>query len=224
MKTRIALIVAGIAHLMWLAELFLPTGLSMRHAFVSELSARDQPYDVFFRAADAVAGLATIAGVLPFLLRRPRRWPLVAWTALAANGLFVAANSMLPLDCAPIDAPCRYRETHGLVSTVHQAHLVVGQLSFATILVAVGAFAVALRTEPFGRWSAGVFLVCLACTVAISALYLTVNRWLGPPQRLEVTVFAGWLIVLGSGLGRRVVDLEELRAGSAAGQRENAGQ
>ncbi|WP_157869229.1 DUF998 domain-containing protein, partial [Streptomyces atriruber] len=73
------LLAGALAYSTWPVEVFLPTGLSPRTAYVSELAAEDQPYGTFFRTVDLFAGLLVLAGAVWALLRRsPRGWWVTA--------------------------------------------------------------------------------------------------------------------------------------------------
>ncbi|MHC5700745.1 DUF998 domain-containing protein [Streptomyces tirandamycinicus] len=197
----------------WVLELLLATGLDPVQAYVSELSAADQPFGGLFRATDLAAGLFVLAGAATALLTPPRRsWCVAGWTALAVFGLATAVDSRLPLSCAPTDDPeCAARETAGLVPATHAAHAYSSTLAMAGALAGMAALTVAARR--YRRWPAlarfgpALLAVELAATVwtltAVAAFEAGRGIWwLGAGQRLQVLTVAGWLAVLALSVAR----------------------
>lgn len=142
---RLAALVAGCAAILysaWLIAPLLNPGHDAASAYVSELSARDQPFTRLFRGFDAAAGLA-LAVAVGVLLWRDRRsgrmWrrngPFVA---LGLFGLATFADAMLPLSCAPTsDAICAVEERLGLLPLTHQLHVVSSSLAGGFALVSL---------------------------------------------------------------------------------------
>ncbi|MFI1468854.1 DUF998 domain-containing protein [Streptomyces wuyuanensis] len=211
----VALLIAlgALLYTAWVLELLLATGLDPVRAYVSELSAADQPFGGLFRATDLAAGLLVLAGAAAALPMPPRRpWSLAGWTALALFGLATAVDSRLPLSCAPTDDPeCAALETAGLVPATHTAHAVSSSLAIAGALTGMVALTVAARR--YRRWPllgrAGPVLVVLE--LAATAWTLTAVAafeagrgiwWLGAGQRLQVLIVAGWLAVLALSVAR----------------------
>ncbi|MEV1051513.1 DUF998 domain-containing protein [Streptomyces sp. NPDC049887] len=211
----VALLIAlgALLYTAWVLELLLATGLDPVRAYVSELSAADQPFGGLFRATDLAAGLLVLAGAAVALPTRPRRpWSVAGWTALAVFGLATALDSRLPLSCAPTDDPeCAALETAGLVPATHAAHAVSSGLAMTGALTGMVALTVAARRyhrwPELGRFGPGLLAVELAATVwtltAVAALEAGRGVWwLGAGQRLQVLVVAGWLAVLALSVAR----------------------
>ncbi|MEU5895766.1 DUF998 domain-containing protein [Streptomyces venezuelae] len=204
------LLAGALAYSTWPAEMLLPTGLSPRTAYVSELAAEDQPYGTFFRTVDLLAGLLVLAGaVWASTARRTRagRLPAVGWAGLALFGAATAADSRLPLSCAATADPgCLARERAGDVPWTHTAHAVSSSLAVAGALVGMVLLTVAARRRA-ASWRAlartGPFLVALELVAtgwtltSIAAFEAGLGTWgLGIGQRLQVLAIAVWLVVL----------------------------
>ncbi|MEU6125465.1 DUF998 domain-containing protein [Streptomyces sp. NPDC047123] len=213
-RTVALLLLAGaLAYSTWSAEAFLPTGLSPRTAYVSELAAGDQPYGTFFRGADLLAGLLVLAAALYALLRLPRRgrWPALGWAGLALFGAATAADSRLPLSCTPTADPgCLARERAGEVPWTHTAHAVSSSLAVTGALIAMVLLTVAARRRT-GPWPAlartGPVVVALELAAtgwtlaSVAAFDAGHGTWgLGIGQRLQVLCIAVWLVVLARSL------------------------
>ncbi|MEV0962917.1 MULTISPECIES: DUF998 domain-containing protein [unclassified Streptomyces] len=197
----------------WVLELLLATGLDPVQAYVSELSAADQPFGGLFRATDLAAGLLVLAGSATALLTLPRRpWCVAGWAALAVFGLATAVDSRLPLSCAPTGDPeCAARETAGLVPATHTAHAYSSTLAMAGAVAGMAALTVAARR--YRRWPAlgragpallAVELAATAWTLTAVAAFEAGRGvwWLGAGQRLQVLTVAGWLAVLALSVAR----------------------
>lgn len=211
----VALLIAlgSLAYTAWVLELILSTGLDPVRAYVSELAAADQPFGGLFRATDLAAGLFVLtgaAGALRWLPRRP--WSVLGWAALALFGAGTAADSRLPLSCAPsADPQCAARETAGLVPATHAAHAITSILATAGALVGLVALTVAARRygwwPPLARTGPVLIALELAATVwtltAVAAFRAGRGIWaLGAGQRLQVLLVAGWLAVLALSVAR----------------------
>lgn len=204
----VLLLLGALLYTSWTAEAVLPTGLSPLDSYVSELAAEGEPYGAFFRTADLLAGLLFLAGALTALLRQaPRGWALAGWAGLALFGAATAADSRLPLSCAPTaSAGCAAREAAGDVPWTHAAHAFSSGLAVAGALLAMAACTLAARRSA-DRWlvlaSAGPALlvaqaVATAWTLAaVAAFSAGRGTWgLGAGQRLQVLVVAVWIAVL----------------------------
>ncbi|MER5205312.1 DUF998 domain-containing protein [Streptomyces sp. NPDC002825] len=228
----VLLALGALAYTAWLLEVLVRTGLDPVRTYVSELAAADQPLGGLFRATDLAAGLLVLTGALtglasgrprrppdagvPTRARRPGRarrpWLLTGWIALAVFGAATAADSRLPLSCAPTaDPECAARETAGLVPATHTAHAVSSSLAMTGALAALVALTTAARR--YGRWPllarTGPVLVALelAATAwtlaAVAAFEAGKGVWsLGAGQRLQVLLVAVWLAVLAASLLR----------------------
>lgn len=221
-RTAVAVLLTlgALAYSTWLLEFLLPTGLSPLRTYVSELAAEDQPYGAFFRALDFSAGVLVCAGAVVALVWL-RAWPgaralgVIGLAGVALFGAATAADSRLPLSCAPTaDAACAARERAGLVPAAHAAHAVSSSVAVAGALVGMVLLTVAVRrcrTRPKAR-AGGVLLalvgVELAATVwtlaAVAAFDAGRGTWgLGIAQRTQLLTIAVWLVVLAWGVRSR---------------------
>ncbi|MVO83978.1 DUF998 domain-containing protein [Streptomyces sp. p1417] len=225
-RTAVAVLLTlgALAYTTWTLEAFLPTGLSPLRTYVSELAAKDQPYGTFFRTLDLAAGVLVCAGAVGGLLwLRPRavsrgRGLLAAggWGGVAVFGAATAADSRLPLSCAPTaDAACAARERAGAVPLTHAAHAVSSSVAVAGALVGMVLLAVLVRscgapeeasTEARTEARTGRFLLVLVgleliATVwtlaAVAAFDAGHGTWgLGVAQRVQLLTIAVWLVVV----------------------------
>ncbi|MFJ4096342.1 DUF998 domain-containing protein [Kitasatospora sp. NPDC089913] len=220
------LLLSAVAYTAWVLEVVLSTGLDPVQAYISELAAEDQPLGGLFRATDLVAGLAVLAAALLALavrgLRRPappaaggspgrRPWAAGGWAALALFGAATAADSRLPLSCAPTsDEMCAARETAGLVPATHTAHAVTSSLAMLGALGGLAALTVAARrygcwppVRRYGPWLLGAEVLATGWSLgAIAAFEAGHGTWaLGAGQRLQVLLVALWLALLAAAVG-----------------------
>ncbi|GAA2799791.1 hypothetical protein GCM10010505_28400 [Kitasatospora aburaviensis] len=143
---------------------------------------------------------------------RRRPWAVAGWVALAVFGAATAADSRLPLSCAPTsDEMCAARETAGLVPATHTAHAVTSSLAMFGALGGLIALTVAARrygwwppVRRYGPWLlAGELLATGWSIAAIAAFEAGRGTWsLGVGQRLQVLLVALWLGVLATGIAR----------------------
>ncbi|WP_411293057.1 DUF998 domain-containing protein [Streptomyces sp. CBMA123] len=222
-RTTVAalLLLSAVAYTAWVLEVVLSTGLDPVQAYISELAAEDQPLGGLFRATDLAAGLCVLAAAGTALgtgqARRPGapgrdRWALAGWSALALFGAATAADSRLPLSCAPTsDEMCAARETAGLVPATHTAHAVTSSLAMLGVLAGLAALTVAARrhhrwpaVRRLGPWLLGAELLATGWSLgAIAAFQAGRGTWaLGAGQRLQVLLVALWLGVLAVAVAR----------------------
>ncbi|WP_274557761.1 DUF998 domain-containing protein [Streptomyces spiramyceticus] len=208
------LALGAVTYTAWALEAVLVTGLDPARTYVSELAAADQPRGGLFRATDLIAGLLVLAGALwAFVRYRPRRlWTVTGWAGIAFFGALTAADSRLPLSCAPTaDAQCGAREAAGLVPVTHAAHSWSSTLATTGAVVAMVALTLAARR--YGRWAplarTGPVIVTaeLIATVwtlaAVAAFEAGQGTWLlGVGQRIQVLLVAVWLTVLALSVAR----------------------
>ncbi|MFD9862367.1 DUF998 domain-containing protein [Streptomyces alboflavus] len=219
-RTAVAVLLAlgALAYTTWALEVFLPTGLSPLRSYVSELAAEDQPYGTFFRSLDFGAGVLVCAGAVLALLWRVRpaglsrglaRLTALGWAGVALFGAATAADSRLPLSCAPTaDAACVARERAGLVPAAHSAHAVSSSVAVAGALLGMVLLTVVVRragaregTRAGGGLLTLLLGVELAATVwtlaAVAAFDAGRGTWgLGVAQRLQLLTIAVWLVVV----------------------------
>ncbi|MFD9908148.1 DUF998 domain-containing protein [Streptomyces sp. NPDC059063] len=228
----VLLTLGALAYTSWALEAFLPTGLSPLRTYVSELAAEDQPYGAFFRGVDFAAGVLVCAGAGGALLRpraaalpgvrHPGVLAVAGWAGIALFGAATAADSRLPLSCAPtVDAACAAREEAGQVPWAHSAHTVSSGVAVTGAVIGMLLLTAAVRRDAPGaagvrRAFAVLLAVELAATVwtlaAITAFYAGHGTWaLGIGQRLQVLTIAVFLAV--------VAWLVRAGAGTAAGRR-----
>ncbi|MFF2661390.1 DUF998 domain-containing protein [Kitasatospora sp. NPDC058032] len=213
------LLLSALAYTAWVLEVVLSTGLDPVQAYLSELAAEDQPLGGLFRATDLVAGLAVLAAAVlalaafhaPARARAAARgWAVAGWAGLALFGAATAADSRLPLSCAPTsDEMCAARETAGLVPATHTAHAVTSSLAVLGALGGLTALTVAARrhgwwppVRRYGPWLLGAELVATGWSLgAIAAFEAGHGTWaLGAGQRLQVLLVALWLALLAAAL------------------------
>ncbi|GAA4922136.1 DUF998 domain-containing protein [Streptomyces coeruleoprunus] len=191
----------------WLLEPALNTGLDPVQSYVSELAATDQPMGRFFRATDLLSGVLILVAALGALVALERRfWAVTGWLALALFGAATAADSQLPLSCAPTaDTACVAREDAGLVPFTHDAHAVSSSLAMAGAVAGVVALTLAARRyrwwEPLARTGPALVVLELAATVwtlaAVAAFEAERGHGaLGAGQRLQLLLIAVWLVLL----------------------------
>ncbi|WP_405653781.1 DUF998 domain-containing protein [Streptomyces sp. RK9] len=218
-RTAVAVLLAlgALAYTTWAFEVFLPTGLSPLRSYVSELAAEDQPYGTFFRSLDFGAGVLVCAGAVLALLWRVRpaglsrglaRLTALGWAGVALFGAATAADSRLPLSCAPTaDAACVARERAGLVPAAHSAHAVSSSVAVAGALVGMVLLTLVVRRAGAreGVRAGGLLTLLLgvelAATVwtlaAVAAFDAGRGTWgLGVAQRLQLLTIAVWLVVV----------------------------
>ncbi|WP_429830885.1 DUF998 domain-containing protein [Cutibacterium avidum] len=121
------LIFASLASLTWAFAGVLNPAMSQLHAFVSEYSARDQPWRYLFQTTDVImgaslclAGLATLAWVG----RRPLGRQGWSGIGFVAGGLFSVLDALVTMDCSPTrSTACLAAEEAGHVSPSHLVHV-----------------------------------------------------------------------------------------------------
>ncbi|MEV6972356.1 DUF998 domain-containing protein [Kitasatospora sp. NPDC093806] len=179
-------------------------------------------------ARPRIAGPRTAAGPGAPGRTRPRRaWAVVGWAALALFGAATAADSRLPLSCAPTsDEMCAARETAGLVPATHTAHAVTSSLAMVGALTGLTALTVAARrygwwppVRRYGPWLLGAELLATGWSLsAIAAFEAGHGTWaLGAGQRLQVLLVALWLALLATALLAARTDPEGRAALEAPG-------
>lgn len=191
----VLLLAAAAAYSAWVLEFALPTGLSPVRSFVSEHYPVFQPYQVFFRGADVIAGSMYLAASGCLLWLAPRGLPGTALCGgIAVFGLSTVADALFVPDCvATIDSACERRELSGQVSWHHLVHLgssVLAQLMIVVVAVALDRLA-AERGGPAAIWAVRL----TAAMWVIGGLGCLVSYplgWVGVAQRVQLlTVAAG---------------------------------
>jgi hypothetical protein len=192
--------------------------LDATSSFVSELSARDQPWHMLFQLTDissgaliAALGLGVRRAAPPGLLLRP------GTAALVLFGFATTAVGLLPLDCAPTaNRSCQFAEALGRVSVLHHGHTVASVVGSVAVIVSLGLLGRHLRREPGWRIAGWVGLVSLPVVTMLCGLLAVLAvlgvdlgpgaqplrpvalllPYLGVYERVELTLCAVWIAVL----------------------------
>ncbi|MCA2188484.1 alpha/beta fold hydrolase [Nonomuraea cavernae] len=167
----------------WVTGQFTSPEVDRIAGHISELAARDQPWTRLFRSADALTGVACLAGVA-LVPRARREWP--GWLAFAVLGGLLIMSGVFPLDCAVLSDPaCE----HSALSWSHHIHAVVGVLASVAVLAVMALFGLSWRTWP--AW----LLTGLSLGVTGLAIIATATGYLtGLAQRAQVALLAVWLV------------------------------
>ncbi|PXY32537.1 DUF998 domain-containing protein [Prauserella muralis] len=118
-RTAVALLVAGVlAHLAWLLEYVLDTGLSPLHAAPAALGAQGVPHGTLFRTAEIVAGAAFVLASPPLLRLAPvHRNARVTVATVCVFGVLLILHGAIPPDCpGAAGAACAATRAHHAVS------------------------------------------------------------------------------------------------------------
>lgn len=179
------------------------------NGYLSELSALDQPNNLFFRGGDLVAGLLVlIVGVRAVQIcrqhaRHSNRWWLVAAVALVATGLSTIGDAVLALDCSPtLSEGCRGLEESGQLSAGHYLHTGTSVAAQAGIVTSLVAARLAVRQRK-GAAPRGRALLSATCAVEIVAVIImlgmiaTGSSGFGYPQVVAVVAASVWFAVVG---------------------------
>jgi hypothetical protein len=193
--------VAGVSYTAWILEFLLSPNIDVVDGYVSELSARDQPYHLVFSAGDFITGVLTIGVAMAALLMLRRRpWAVIGWTSLLLFGVWAIGDSLFSMDCAPsIDTTCALRERAERVSFSHQFHSVTSSLVIFFGIAALLALSIAARR--YGWWPVlahwGWLLALTQTVVTLGTLVLMyLGVWLGLAQRLQISVLCLGLLVI----------------------------
>ena len=199
------------------------------NGYLSELSALDQPNNLFFRGGDLLAGLLVLTlGIRA--VQAPRRrgqrsnpWWLVAAVALVVFGLSSIGDAVLALDCSPtLSFGCRGLEQSGQLSAGHYLHTatsVAAQAGIVTSLVAA-RLAVGQSAGPAPRGRAPLSVICVAEIVALMIMLSMIvagSPGFGYPQVVMVVAASVWFAAVGFWL------LDSASVGVAAGDTSEEG-
>jgi Protein of unknown function (DUF998) len=199
--------------------------------YLSELSASDQPGNLFFRAGDLITSLIVgalgIRALAVWRLHDRRRWWLVVAWALLTFALATFFDAFFSMDCSPtLNEQCRVLEEAGQLTTIHYAHTftsVAAQVGIVTSMIA--AYVGVRRSYPQSirrRWL--MLAGCLVEVVALAVMLVMIATSvppLGYPQLVIVLVASIWFAAVGFGvLGapitpRQVREPERQRAHAA---------
>lgn len=183
------------------------------NGYLSELSASDQPNNLFFRGGDLVAGLLVLTlGIraVHVVRRRGRQnnpwWWLVAAVALVVFGLSSIGDAVLAMDCSPtLSNRCRGLEKSGQLSAVHYLHTGTSVAAQAGIVTSMVAARLALRQHAVAalRHLALLSAVCAVETFALIVMMGMVvagSRGFGYPQVVMVVAASVWFAGVGFAL------------------------
>ncbi|QWF79080.1 hypothetical protein HUW46_02487 [Amycolatopsis sp. CA-230715] len=199
------LVLAGVAYSAWLLAYVLPVGLSLVHAYVSELAAGDQPFRLLFRTTDQIAGAAMVAAAVLLAIRAPRRTAsFFALGGLFLFGLSVVVDASSSLDCASAASEaCRIREDAGEVSVADTVHTV------SSVVTNFGMFAAVLGVQRFVTGAARALLFAAAGVIAATGLAIVWLEEFGPGHyaglvlQVQLVVVAAVLVMAGIRLAAR---------------------
>lgn len=189
----------------WILEVVFTRTLPDPDLYISELAAADQPYAEWFRSCDlAAAVILVIAAGAALVGLRGSQWSRLGWWAVV---LFAAAtildSTLWRLVCAPSsDAVCAAREGARTVPIGHQLHWFSSGTVLAAAIASLLAFVMAdlregapPRVRRLGRLMLGALIGTSILTgIAILIDSADVVGVVGIAQRVELAVFAGWLI------------------------------
>ena len=188
------------------------------NGYLSELSASDQPNNLFFRGGDLVTAL--IVGALGVRALRVwprwstrRRWWLVAATGLLLFAVSTFLDSFFSMDCSPtLSAECRVLEESGRLSLVHYAHTYTSVGAQTGIVTSMVAAYIALRRGGLGgMWRPVLLAGCLGEVGSLALLLVMIAvgaSGIGFPQAVTVLIGSLWFGAVGvslTGRGRGVV-------------------
>lgn len=183
MAAACAFVVGAVLYSAWLPGQLAAPALDRLDGYVGELAARDQPWSRMFRACDAFAGLACMAGVA-LVVRVREEWQ--GWLAMALFGLFTTLAALFPLDCANCGRA---------LSLQAWLHVPASGAANAAVLVAMVVLSAAWGSRVGCAFTAVMF------TSSGTALVADVlGGYAGLAQRVQVTLIAVWLIYLATRL------------------------
>lgn len=185
------------------------------NGYLSELSASDQPNDLFFRGGDLLTAVIALGLAARWLLTSPdgrhrlpglhRHWRLVGGLALLLFGLSTFFDAFFAMDCSPtLSLTCGQLERTGQLSTVHYLHTytsVGAQIGITTSLIAATiALAKARARRPSTLWlTGGLALTEVAALVVMMSMLVDGDPGIGWPQAVMVVVAAAWCALVAIG-------------------------
>jgi len=192
--------------------------LDQRASFVSELSARDQPWHRLFESFDKTSGVLIVVLAYGLWLAVPAGRAVTAgcWS-LAGFGLSTLGVGLLPMDCAiSASRTCELNDELGRVSWMHQGHTVVSVTASISSIAALLLLGRALRTRSgwavAARGSVVVLPVVVLMDGVLAVLGLGWGRgetgtfagglysFLGTFERIEILALTLWLAALAANL------------------------
>ncbi|MGW7054285.1 DUF998 domain-containing protein [Streptomyces sp. NPDC054887] len=188
-----ALVGAALLYNGWLLELWLPTGLDYRHAYVSELFAADQPFRALFGGMEIACAALVMAGALLARDLLPGAAARSGWWALCGFGASSLADVMLPMGCAPSLEPA--------CEAVHPWHTVTSGLVHFFLFASMALFCAAAAADPsraplVRRWGPRLLAGALVSAVVTVGPLIGHPGWHGLPQRAHVLLVGLWFTLL----------------------------
>lgn len=209
---RIIALVVLVAYNTWVWTGPVNAHVLITNGFLSELSASDQPHNLFFRIGDALtAVLVALVGVVAL-----RRWPTWAeawgmgrstqlwWQTAAAFLLLFAVSTGLDaisvMDCSPTLSPvCATAEQAGTLSWAHYLHTGTSVGAQIGILGSMIAAAVAAQTRVvIAARRRHLWVIAVIETVALALMMIMLIAGipgLGYPQAVMVLLASVWFAI-----------------------------
>lgn len=195
--TAVALMAVGVvAHLGWVLEFVVDTGLPTPRSGPGELTAAGQPHRELFRTAEWVSGVAFVLAAPPLLRLAPVHWQSrLTVLMVALFGVVEILHGTFTYDCAVITDGTACLPPEG-PSIGHHVHQVTGVL--LSIQIALGPAPLLLWWRNRWRVVAGVLLVIqvVAWLVAMSGFLGGDVLLAGIATRVQLLSAA---VLLGSG-------------------------
>jgi hypothetical membrane protein len=193
--------VAGVSYSTFVLGHLLNPHLDLVNAYVSELSAVNQPFHVLFNVGDLVTGTCAVLVALTALTRLALPSPArEGWTFLLLFGVCAIGDAVFPLDCAPsMETWCALREQAEQVSFSHQFHAVTSSFVIVFGVLALFTLSLAARRHgwwpPLARWG-GVLAVAEALCGLCTLLFMIHGSWLGLMQQVQIGILCTGLLVI----------------------------
>ncbi|SEG93179.1 hypothetical membrane protein [Thermomonospora echinospora] len=214
-------VIAGLSYSTFVLGHFLNPDLDLINAYVSELSAVNQPFRAVFNTGDLVTGVCSVLVAVTALARLARRsLARAGWTFLLLFGACAIGDAVFPLDCAPsLQTWCALREQAQQVSFSHQFHAVTS--SFVIVFGVLALFTLSLAARRYGWWPTlarwGRILAVAEALCGLGTLLLMIRgSWLGLMQQVQIGILCAGLLVIARALHEdRVARPSVLAAGPA---------
>ena len=197
------LVLASLASLTWAVAGVLNPAMSQLHAFVSEYSARDQPWRYLFQTTDVIMGtLLCLAGLATLVWARHRPLGRQGWSGVGfvAGGFFSVLDALVTMDCSPTRSQaCMAAEEAGHVSVNHIVHV-----GTSTIVVVGFALPILLLNSTMTRFRGFGLVVTWAWVVftllngigAVGWFVGTPMDYTGIWQRFSLGLGTLWWLIL----------------------------
>lgn len=213
------------------------------NGYLSELSASDQPGNLFFRGGDLITSLLVLAVGVVAIRGWPRRirgaGPASRWWWLAAAALLVFGaatflDSFFSMDCSPtLSEVCDRLEDAGQLSAIHYAHTYTSVAAETGIVTSLLAACLGVRSGLTPRTDRhfpprlllGLGVIEVVSLVVMMAMLVADAPGLGYPQAVMVATASVWFCLAARSLAYRDAGQDNaIGQGTAAGQHDAAGQ